>query len=149
MCDKRDKAISYVFCRDLHLTSMFSGLLQKDLFKGRWILAKSYFKQNYCHACHTRFAVFFPLPSFCVSSLIKSPGQLYCLVPLFLIFLTIVLQNYQPPFMMLKLTLASILIACFLLTITKARTFHRHHYQDAEPHGRVPFKRFFLKVGIT
>ena len=34
MCDKRDKAISYVFCRDLHLTSMFSGLLQKDLFKG-------------------------------------------------------------------------------------------------------------------
>ena len=35
VCDKRDKAISYVFCRDLHLTSMFSGLLQKDLFKGR------------------------------------------------------------------------------------------------------------------
>ena len=149
VCDKRDKAISYVFCRDLHLTSMFSGLLQKDLFKGRWILAKSYFKQNYCHACHTRFAVFFPLLSCCVSSLIKSPGQLYCLVPLFLILLTIMLQNYQPPFMMLKLTLASILIACFLLTITKARTFHRHHYQDAEPHGRVPFKRFFLKVGIT
>ncbi|XP_073235582.1 uncharacterized protein [Porites lutea] len=47
--------------------------------------------------------------------------------------------------MMLKLTLASILIACFLLTITKARTFHRHHYQDAEPHGRLPSKRFFLK----
>ena len=112
-------------------------------------MAKSYFKQNYCHACHTRFSVFFPLPSCCVSSLIKSPGQLYCLVPLFLILLTIMLQNYQPPFMMLKLTLASILIACFLLTITKARTFHRHHYQDAEPHGRVPFKRFFLKVGIT
>ena len=72
MCDKRDKAISYVFCRDLHLTSMFSGLLQKDLFKGRWILAKSYFKQNYCHACHTRFAVFFPLPSCCVSSLMTT-----------------------------------------------------------------------------
>ena len=35
LCDKRDKAISYVFCRDLHLTSMFSGLLQKDLFKGK------------------------------------------------------------------------------------------------------------------
>ena len=70
MCDKRDKAISYVFCRDLHLTSMFSGLLQKNLFKGKWILAKSFFKQNYCHACHTRVAVFFPLPSCCVSSLI-------------------------------------------------------------------------------
>ena len=35
VCDKRDKTISYVFCRDLHLTSMFSGLLQKDLFKGK------------------------------------------------------------------------------------------------------------------
>ena len=33
MCDKRDKAISYVFCRDLHLTSMFSGLLQKICLK--------------------------------------------------------------------------------------------------------------------
>ena len=70
VCDKRGKAISYVFCRDLHLTSMFSGLLQKDLFKGKWILAKSYFKQNYRQTCHTRFAVFFPLPSCCVSSLL-------------------------------------------------------------------------------
>ena len=78
----------------------------------------------------------------------KSPGQLYCLVPVFLI-LNIMLQNYHPVFMMLKLTLAFILIACFLLTITMARTFHRPHYQDAEPHGRVPSKRFFLKVGIT
>ena len=42
---------------------MFSGLLQKDQFKGKWSLAKSYFKQNYCHACHTRFAVFLPLPT--------------------------------------------------------------------------------------
>ena len=49
------------------LTSMFSCLVQKDLFKRKWSLAKSYFKQNYCHACHTRFAVFFPLPSCCVS----------------------------------------------------------------------------------
>ena len=31
--------------------------LQKDLFKGEWSLAKTYFKQNYCHTCHTRFAV--------------------------------------------------------------------------------------------
>ena len=44
--------------------------LQKDLFKGKWWLAKSYFKQICCHSCHTRFAVFFPLPSCCVSSLI-------------------------------------------------------------------------------
>ena len=54
------------------LTSMFSGLLQKDLFKRKWSLAKSYFKQNYCHACHKRFAVFFPLPSCCVSSLMAN-----------------------------------------------------------------------------
>ena len=26
---------AFVFCCDLHLTSMFSGLLQKDLLKGR------------------------------------------------------------------------------------------------------------------
>ena len=51
---------------------MFSDLLRKDLFKGKWSLAKSYFKQNYCHACHTRFAVFFPLPSCCVSSLVTN-----------------------------------------------------------------------------
>ena len=48
----------------------WSGPLQKDLFKGKWSLAKSCFKQNYCHACHTRFAVVFPLPSCCVSSLL-------------------------------------------------------------------------------
>ena len=63
--------------RDLHFTPMFSGPLQKDLFKGKWSLAKSCFKKNYCHACHTRFAVFFPLPSSCVSSLmldeVRSP----------------------------------------------------------------------------
>ena len=35
VCDKRDRAITCVFCRDLHLTLMFSGLLQKDLFKGK------------------------------------------------------------------------------------------------------------------
>ena len=35
VCDKRERAITCVFCRDLHLTLMFSGLLQKDLFKGK------------------------------------------------------------------------------------------------------------------
>ena len=42
----------------------------KDLFKGRCSLAKSFFKQNYCHACHTRVSVFFPLPSCGVTSLL-------------------------------------------------------------------------------
>ena len=55
------------------LTSMFSVLLPKDQFKRKGSLAKSYFKQNYCHACLTRFAVFFPLPSCCVSSVFTSP----------------------------------------------------------------------------
>ena len=49
---------------------IFPGLLQKDLFKGGWSSADKFFKQNYCHACHTRFAVFLPLPSCCISSLI-------------------------------------------------------------------------------
>ena len=72
MCDKHDRAITWEFCRGLPLRLIFSGLSQKrDLFKGRCSLEKRFFKQNYCHACHTRFAVFFPLPSCCVSSLIS------------------------------------------------------------------------------
>ena len=50
--DKRDWAITCVFCRDLLLTLMFSCLLQKDLLKGRWSLGESFFKQNYCQLCH-------------------------------------------------------------------------------------------------
>ena len=59
VCDKRDGVISCVLCCDLHLALMFFSLLQKDL-------AKSYFKQNYCHECHTMFAAFSPLPSCCL-----------------------------------------------------------------------------------
>ena len=55
----------------IHLTLLFLALLQKDLFKGMWSLAEGFFKENYCHACHTRFAVVFPLPSCCVSSLLN------------------------------------------------------------------------------
>ena len=54
----------------LWFTLMFSGLLQKDLFKGGWSLVKNFFKPNYCHTCHTRFSIFFPLPPCCVSSLL-------------------------------------------------------------------------------
>ena len=32
-CDKCDRAITPVFCHDLPLIFMFSGLLQEDLFK--------------------------------------------------------------------------------------------------------------------
>ena len=38
-----------------------------------------FFKHNYCHSCHTRFTIFFPLPSCCVSSLL-SDEQLSLLV---------------------------------------------------------------------
>ena len=52
------------------LKLMFSGLFQKHLFKGRWSLTEIVFEQNFCHACLARFAVFFPLPSCCVSLLL-------------------------------------------------------------------------------
>ena len=50
-----------------YLLIFFQSFTKKDLFKRRWSLAEGFFKQNYCHACHTlRFAVFFSLPSCCV-----------------------------------------------------------------------------------
>ena len=77
MCDR---ANTWVFCFDLHLTLRLSRLLQQDLFKGKWSLGKSCFKQNYCSAYHTRFAVFFLLPSCCVSLVsflnVSQPGCL-------------------------------------------------------------------------
>ena len=54
----------------IHSTSLFLARLQKDLFKGMWSLAEGFFNENYCHGCHTRFALVFPLPSCCVSSLL-------------------------------------------------------------------------------
>ena len=83
VCDKRDRAISWRVLSDLHLTLIFSGLLQNDLFKGKWSLAKSYLKENYCHSCHTRFAVFFPLLSCCLGYLIiMESGGDAALVPI-------------------------------------------------------------------
>ena len=60
----------FLWWSSLIVKIIFPGLLQKDLFKGGWSSADKFFKQNYCHACHTRFAVFLPLPSCCISSLI-------------------------------------------------------------------------------
>ena len=61
-----------MFCRDIQLTWTFTSLYKKIPFKGEWSLAKSCLKQNYCHACYKRFAVFFPLPSGCVIKFTKS-----------------------------------------------------------------------------
>ena len=33
------------------------------------------FKQDYCHTCDTRFAIFYPLPSYCLSSLFVRMAQ--------------------------------------------------------------------------
>ena len=60
----------FLWWSSLIVKIIFPGLLQKDLFKGGWSSADKFFKQNYCHTCHTRFAVFLPLLSCCVSSLI-------------------------------------------------------------------------------
>ena len=70
VCSKHDRAITCVFHRELHLKLPCSCLLQKDLMKERWGLAGIFFTRNYFHACRTRFFVFFPLPSYCTSSLI-------------------------------------------------------------------------------
>ena len=45
---------------------------------------KTFFKQNYSHSCHTRFAVFFLLPSCCISSLLLKykPDQLCVIMSL-------------------------------------------------------------------
>ena len=60
------------------LTSMFSGLLQCSF-------AKSCFKQNYCHACHARFDVFFPVPSCCVSSVMTLMSETAAYVIMFVL----------------------------------------------------------------
>ena len=77
MCDKRERAINYL--RVLSWPSLNINVfwfLQKYLFKGQWSWGKSYFKQNYCYACHRWLAVFFTLPSRCLSSLVMT-GRRY------------------------------------------------------------------------
>ena len=61
-CETNVTGISCEFCRDLHLALLCSGFLQKYLSKARW---------SYWHACHKRFPVFSPPPSFCTISLIR------------------------------------------------------------------------------
>ena len=74
VCDKRDRPMTYAFCGDLHLSQCFLVFYKKTPFKGGWSLPEMFFKQNYCHTCHTRFAVFFPLPSCRISSLLPECG---------------------------------------------------------------------------
>ena len=48
--------------------TIFWSFTKRSAYK-RWSLAEYVFKRNCCHACHSMFAVFFPLPWLCVSSL--------------------------------------------------------------------------------
>ena len=58
------------FVEILQLIFRCSGLIQKYLFRRRRSLAGKCSKRNYCHVCHARFVVSFPLRSYCVSSLL-------------------------------------------------------------------------------
>ena len=54
-----------------------SCLLQKICLKEGEVWQNIFFKKNYCHTRHTRFSFFFPLPSCCISSLIKGEQSLW------------------------------------------------------------------------
>ena len=58
--------LSVLWWSPLNITVFWS--FSKDLFEGRWSLAEIFFKHSYCHVCHTRCAVFFPLPFYCAWS---------------------------------------------------------------------------------
>ena len=50
----------------LNITVCWSFTKISAYTRGRWSLAENASKHNYCHACQTRFAVVFLLPSHCV-----------------------------------------------------------------------------------
>ena len=56
----------------LNITVFWSFTKISAYTRGRWSLGENASKHNYCHACQTRFAVFFLLPSHCVSSPLPS-----------------------------------------------------------------------------
>ena len=75
--DKRDMAVTYehaCFVMILSFSHCVQVFYRKTCWKGGNGLAETFFRHNhYCHACHTEFAVFFPiLPSYCVSLLKQS-----------------------------------------------------------------------------
>ena len=62
---KSNNAMSCLFCCDLHLTIVFSGLYCKICLKEDKVWQKL-FSNNSCCACHTSFDVFSPLLSSCI-----------------------------------------------------------------------------------
>ena len=77
MCDKRDRAVTCVFCRDLHRTFKFSGLKQKDVLKRRWSLTESFFQTKLLsRLSHSVCRLLsFPVFLFSVSSLLARDGD--------------------------------------------------------------------------
>ena len=82
---------------------MFSGLSLKDLFKRKVELGGQFFSNKIIIvmllACHTRFAVFFPLPSCCVSSLLVVVIQhVHVGGPEYNISHTVIPNNHNPQY---------------------------------------------------
>ena len=56
VCDKRDRAITYVFSRDIHLTLTFLVFFYKtNLLTEGLCLAESFFKRSYCQRLPSSF----------------------------------------------------------------------------------------------
>ena len=74
VCDKPDMAITVLACFVVILTEHYCVLASfKKMYQKKGEVRRKVFSNshNYSHACHTQFAVFFPPPSCCVSSLIS------------------------------------------------------------------------------
>ena len=135
---------------NLHVVSWSSlsinvfWFLQKDLSKGKWWLAKSYFKQICCHGCHTRFAVFFPLPSCCVSSLLtrfpqisqiqsERRGRIYLPQWIYFVLLKVMLHETirndecWNNIATIRDNIATMLSCCVALKIVVANRLVKHH----------------------
>ena len=70
--DKRDRAITCVFCRDLHLTSMFFGLYKKICLKESEVCRKVILNKIIVLLVTQGLLSVFPLPSCRLFSSIKS-----------------------------------------------------------------------------
>lgn len=65
---RKAKCMSVTNVTGLLLACFVRNSLNIDTFCS-WRLAEGFFKHYYCHVCHTMFAVVFPLPPCCASSL--------------------------------------------------------------------------------
>ena len=65
-----------VLLKIIHLALMFFALLQIDMFKGNVKFVEAFFKQIIVMlVTQIRFAIVFPLPSSCLSSLMQTRAK--------------------------------------------------------------------------